>query len=146
PALQAAKLHYCLELGEIQQAEALAKTISQRPSTNLLNLQREQLSLTRLQLEKQHFDQARNTLDQVLVTAREQGYIKLEIQALILLSLTLDAMKEREPARQVFSQALELAEKTQSIRLFSDESVQLINFFNETPLRSEERRVGTEGR
>lgn len=134
PALQAAKLHYCLELGETQQAEALAKTISQRPSTNPLNLQREQLSLTRLQLEKQHFDQARNTLDQVLVTAREQGYIKLEIQALILLSLTLDAMKEREPARQVFSQALELAEKTQSIRLFSNESVQLINFFNETPL------------
>src|SRR5690606_76541 len=111
PALQAAKLHCCLALGDFKQAEALAKKITQYPSANPLNLQREKLSLARLHLAQQRFEQARSTLDHLLATAQEKEYIKLEIQGLVLLSLTLEAMGEGDTARQVFSQALELGER-----------------------------------
>lgn len=133
PALHAAKLRCCLALSDIRQAEVLAGQIRQNPSANPVNFLAEQLNLVRLHLAQQQYEDAQALLNQILPSAHEKDYTKLETQALILLSLTLDHLGDTDGALQTFGQALELAERTLSTRLFTDESDQLVKFLTGVP-------------
>lgn len=131
PALHASKLRYFLAKGDIGQAELIGGHIIRHPSENPLNRQREQLSLARLYLAQQRHEETLNVLAQLLATAREKGYAKLEIQGMILMALTQHSTGQTDKALNLFGQALELAERTSSIRLFADESAQLTEFFSQ---------------
>ena len=117
-----------IEWGELKEAESYLKKLELEPlnpETREKSVGFFDLVLARYKLHKGEFTEAKSLLNALIDKFEPQNYLKIVLQAELLLALTLNAEAKQDQAQELLQTVLGKAEVGAYLRLFLDEGTNL---------------------